>query len=138
LALRKKGFEPVWIIGPQEIGEWKQMKGDFEMPEFSTLDVLARYIYESGYFVGNDSGLGHLASFLEIPTLTITRRRAHAKLWAPGYTTGVIVTPNPWIPNISGFRLRDRHWQKFISTRKVLRAFDRLLGLRAEFGVFGH
>ena len=125
--LYKQNYEPVWIIGPKERGEWASMQGDFKMPEFPTLDTLARYIYESGYLVGNDSGLGHLASFLEIPTLTITRRRALAKLWAPSYAAGVIVTPNPWIPNIRGFRLRDRHWQKFISTRKVLLAFDQLV-----------
>lgn len=126
--LFKKGYESVWIIGPKERSEWLQMKGDFAMPEFSTLDALAHFIYESGYLIGNDSGMGHLASFLEIPTLTITRRKALAKLWGPSYTQGVIVTPNPWIPNIRGFRLRDRHWQKFISTQKVLKAFERLAG----------
>jgi heptosyltransferase III len=125
--LLKQGYEPMWIIGPKERAEWTLGKGDIAMPEFPDLDSLARTIYESGFLIGNDSGMGHLASFLEIPTLTITRRRALAKLWAPSYAAGAVVTPNPWIPNISGFRLRDRHWQKFISTRKVLRAFDRLV-----------
>jgi heptosyltransferase III len=125
--LFKQGYAPEWIVGPKERNEWDPMKGDFAMPEFSTLDLLANYIYESGYLVGNDSGMGHLASFLEIPTLTITRRRALAKLWAPSYAAGIIVTPHSWIPNIRGFRLRDRHWQKFISTQKVLRAFQRLV-----------
>ena len=128
-SLVQRGYEPMWIVGPKERDEWVRMKDDFEMPEFSTLDRLARAIYESGYLIGNDSGMGHLASFLEIPTLTITRRRALAKLWAPSYAPGVVVTPNACIPNIRGFRLRDRHWQKFISTRKVLRSFDRLAHL---------
>jgi heptosyltransferase III len=127
--LLKRGYDPVWIIGPKERTEWISIKGDFDMPEFSTLDALARFIYESAYLVGNDSGLGHLASFLEIPTLTITRRKALARLWAPSYTTGVIVTPPAWIPNIRGFRLRDRYWQKWISIKKVLRSFDRLVKL---------
>jgi ADP-heptose:LPS heptosyltransferase len=125
--LRHLGYDPVWIVGLKEKEDWSIVNQNrLEMPSFPTLDALARYIYESGYMVGNDSGLGHLASFLEIPTVTITRRRALAKLWAPGYTTGQIVTPNPLIPNISGFRLRDRHWKKLISTRKVLRTFLRL------------
>ncbi|MBF8264046.1 MAG: hypothetical protein HW387_1711 [Parachlamydiales bacterium] len=123
--LNQKGFDPVWMIGPKERVVWKQI--GFEMPEFASLDSLASFIYESGYLIGNDSGLGHLASFLEVPTLTITRRRALAKLWAPNYAPGVVVTPNPWIPNIRGLRLRDRYWQKFITTQKVLRAFDRLV-----------
>jgi heptosyltransferase-3 len=87
---------------------------------------LTRFIYESGYLVGNDSGLGHLASFLGVPTCTITRRKALAKLWAPSYTPGAVVTPPPWVPNIRGLRLRDRYWQSFISVEKVLFAFDKL------------
>jgi len=127
--LYQQGYDPMWIIGPKERDEWTLMKGNFAMPEFPNLDSLARTIYESGYLIGNDSGMGHLASFLEIPTLTITRRRALANLWAPSFVPGVVVTPNSWIPNIRGFRLRDRHWQKFISARKVLRAFDRLVSV---------
>lgn len=126
--LAQNNFAPVWMIGPKERTEWADVKNvGFEMPEFETLDALARYIYESGYFIGNDSGLGHLASFLEIPTLTITRRKALARLWAPSFTPGVIVTPNPWILNISGLRLRDRYWKNFISVRKVVKGFRRLV-----------
>jgi len=124
--LFQQGYEPVWIIGPKEREAWGRLNSGFPMTEFASLDELAHYIYESGFMIGNDSGIGHLASFLEIPTVTITRRKALAKLWAPSYVAGAIVTPPSWIPNISGFRLRDRHWQKFISTRKVLRAFKRL------------
>lgn len=125
--LQKKSYEPVWMIGPKERKEWADQKTGIEMPEFANLDMLAGYIYESAFLIGNDSGMGHLASFLEIPTLTITRRRALARLWRPSFTTGIVVTPNPWIPNISGFRLRDRHWQKFISTKKVMRGFEKLV-----------
>ena len=129
-ALKAKGYEPVWIIGPQERDDWDGC--GFEMPEFLTLDALARFIYESGYLIGNDSGMGHLASFLNVPTLTVTRRKALARLWGPSYSNSIIVTPNPWIPNISGLRLRDRHWKKWISTHKVLRAFDRLVALEVD------
>lgn len=127
LHLRKEGFDPQWILGPQEREEWEKLERyDFSAPVFSSLDHLARWIYESGYLLGNDSGLGHLASFLGIPTLTIARRGTLAKLWAPSHSPGVVVTPHPWIPNIRGLRLRDRHWKRFISTQKVLRAFDEL------------
>jgi heptosyltransferase III len=128
--LQEKNFTPAWLISPKERSDWAILKPfKWETPEFFTLDALASFIYESGYFIGNDSGLGHLASFLNIPTLTIARRRALAKLWGPSYASGRIVTPHPWIPNISGFRLRDRHWQKFIPTKKVLRAFVKLVVL---------
>jgi ADP-heptose:LPS heptosyltransferase len=130
--LRKEGFDPVYILGKEARENWKD-QSDWRAPEFPTLDEAARYIYESGYLLGNDSGVGHLASFLGIPTLTITRRKAFARLWAPSYAPGVVVNPHPWIPNISGLRLRDRHWQKFISTEKVLRAFDRLVQVDKKF-----
>ncbi len=127
LRLRKEGFDPIWIIGPEERSEWLDLEQhDFSIPEFPTLDELTRFIYESGYLLGNDSGLGHLASFLGVPTLTITRRKALARLWAPSYTPGTVVTPPAWIPNIRGLRLRDRYWQSFISVEKVLFAFDKL------------
>jgi ADP-heptose:LPS heptosyltransferase len=34
----------------------------FAMPDFQSLSDVAAFIYESGRFVGNDSGLAHLAS----------------------------------------------------------------------------
>lgn len=125
--LKDQNYDPVWIVGPGERKEWESFaRMDFKMPEFSTLDDLASFVYQSGFLIGNDSGLGHLASFLNIPTLTITRRRALANLWAPSFAKGVVVTPSRWIPNISGFRCRDRYWQKWISVQKVLKAFNRL------------
>lgn len=128
--LEKEGFEPQFVLGGKEREAWGG-QAKFFAPVCSTLDDLASYVYESAYLLGNDSGLAHLASFLGIPTLTVTRRKALARLWAPSFAPGVVVTPHPWIPNIRGLRLRDRYWQKFISTEKVLRSFDRLVQITA-------
>jgi ADP-heptose:LPS heptosyltransferase len=97
------------------------------MPFFPSLNLLAHFIYESGYLIGNDSGLGHLASALGIPTLTLCRRKAWANMWAPSFSKGVVVTPQSWIPNIRGLRLRDRYWKKFISVSMAERAFEKLI-----------
>jgi heptosyltransferase-3 len=118
--LKERGYSPVFIAGP----EWGNC--GIEQQTFPNLDLLARYLYESGYLIGNDSGLGHLASALGIPTLTLSRRKALANLWAPSMSFNVVVTPGSWIPNISGFRLRDRCWKKFISVNKARRGFERL------------
>lgn len=127
LHLKKMGYEPVFIPGSQEADSWRSYLGEkFEVAEFSTLDQLAGFIYESGFLVGNDSGLGHLASAVGIETITICRRKALAKLWAPSLAKNIAVTPSSLIPNVRGFRLRDRHWQKFISVKKVIRAFELL------------
>lgn len=125
LHFKQEGLEPVFIPGIKEKEHWEGWGVD--VPTFSSLDLLARYLYESGYLVGNDSGLGHLASALGIPTLTLCRRHTQASLWAPSFRKGIVVTPHPWIPNISGFRLRDRYWKSFISVGMVRRAFERLL-----------
>ena len=99
----------------------------FKLPTFATLDLLARFIYESGYLIGNDSGLGHLASALGVPVLTFCRRKTWANMWAPSFQQGVVLTPSSLIPNISGFRLRDRYWKKFISVGMARRGFERLI-----------
>lgn len=121
LQLKHEGFDPVFIAD----SSWS-IDG-IESCQFSTLDLLASYLYESSYLIGNDSGLGHLASSLAIPTLTLSRRKALANLWAPSFYSNVVVTPSSWIPNIRGFRLRDRHWKKFISVSKVHQGFQRLV-----------
>ncbi len=124
LHLEKEGYQPCFVPGIKEREAWEDI--GFEISHFATLDLLARYIYESGYLIGNDSGLGHLASALGISTLTFCRRRALANMWAPSFHKGVVVTPSGWVPNIRGFRLRDRHWQKFVTVGMALRAFARL------------
>ncbi len=125
LHLQRSGFQPIVVPGRADMSEWKNL--GLELADFPTLDALARFIYESGYLVGNDSGLGHMASAMGIRTLIVCRRKAVAKLWAPSFTRGVVLTPSSWIPNIRGLRLRDKHWHKFISVNQARRAFESLL-----------
>ena len=128
LYLKKEGYQPVFVPGPEEIQNWEDLKEfRLEVAEFSTLDALARYIYESGYLIGNDSGLGHLASALGIPTMSLFRRKTWAKMWAPSFAQSVVVAPSNLVPNIRGFRLRDRYWQKFVTVNMARRGFERLV-----------
>ncbi len=122
LHLERLGYEPAWVVGNQREG-WE----DLPVHHFPDLDSLTSFFYESGFFIGNDSGLGHIASAVGIPTLTIARRKTQAKLWAPSFTHGAAVAPPSWIPNVRGFRLRDQRWSWFIPVRAVARAFDRLV-----------
>lgn len=128
--LQKEGFDPVLIPGIKE--SWEGL--GFEIALFPSLDLLARYLYETGFLIGNDSGLGHLASAMGVPTLTFCRRKTWANMWAPSFHKGVVVTPSSWIPNIRGFRLRDRHWKKFVSVGMARRAFERLVQLAPTTG----
>jgi heptosyltransferase III len=120
--LREAGFDPLFILSPRERDLWPEV----EAPLFETLDVLAAYVYESAFFIGNDSGIGHLASCLGLPTLTICSTKRSGDFWRPDWSPGTILYPPSWMPNLKGMRWRDRHWKRLISVRSVLSHFQRL------------
>lgn len=124
LELKKRGFSPFFSLSQKERESWK--REEVEIPEFSTLSEAAGFIYESGYMIGNDSLIGHLASNLHIPTLIIADNRERMQLWRPGWLQGEVITPPSWVPNWKGLRLKERHWQRFISKRQVLSSFINL------------
>lgn len=120
-SLKKKGFEVVFMLSPYERNEFKELKS----PYFTNLEQASNYMYESGYFIGNDSGLGHLASLLNIPLITIGNNKKNLDLWRPGYRKGILVTPSKFIPNIKGLKIRQNKWAHFISPRKILKIFHK-------------
>jgi len=117
--LSEKGYRPAMILTEEERIGW-DLKS-IEAPHFTNLSELATFVYESGVMVGNDSGIGHLASCLSVPTVTICRNAQSSKFWRPAWARGEVVIPSHWIPNIKGLRLRDKHWKKWITLDKVLR-----------------
>jgi ADP-heptose:LPS heptosyltransferase len=122
--LEQKHFEPVFIMSPQERSEWMEILQDrFSLPLFATIDSLARFIYESGFMIGNDSGIGHLASNLGIPTLSLFARKSVSNLWRPEWGKGQVVTPTFQLP---GARLRTKYWKNFLTVNKVLSSFNKL------------
>lgn len=123
--LRKLGFDPVFIVSPAEHPMWVEiLQNEFPLPVFVQLNMLAEFIFESGYLIGNDSGNGHLASNLNIPTLSIFARQTTAKLWRPGWGKNLVVTSTLTLP---GARMQTRHWQKLLTVSKVVRSFQRLV-----------
>ena len=125
--LKEENYEVVFTVSPHEQNEWKHLVQDrFELPYFSTLSDLAEYIYESGYMIGNDSLMGHLASNLNIPTLIISNNGKRMKLWRPGWLKGEILTPPSFIPNWKWMRLREKYWQKYIPVSSALKSFYKL------------
>lgn len=121
--LKKEGFDPVFVLAEEERRGWENQ----EAVSFSNLSELAAFVAESGYMIGNDSGVGHLASCLGLPTITICRSKMAADFWRPAWSEGIVVVPPGWIPNLKGLRLRDQHWQKFISAKEVFTAFLTLI-----------
>jgi heptosyltransferase III len=122
--LKKQGYHPIFILTKEERKEWDVDKID--APLFNNLSELSAFICESGYMIGNDSGIGHLASCLGLPTLTICRSAQAARFWRPAWINGEVITPSPWIPNLKGLRWRDKHWQKWVTIPSALKCFHRL------------
>lgn len=118
--LVKGGWEPVFIVPPEEAAEWGA-------PLFPTLAELAAFLYESGYLIGNDSGPGHLASNLGLPTVIIGPSKEHLSLWRPGWHQGEIVYPPSWTSN---FKLTRQNWKMFIPVNHVFKQFKKLTDIK--------
>ena len=128
--LQKKGFEPVFIMSKAESEEWQTVVNNaFPLIGFSTIADCAAYLYESGYFIGNDSGGGHLASCLGIPTLSIHGRKKKARLWQPGWGHVRVATPRV---NFIGNHLRQHYWKYLLTTGRVERCFKQLVQMAAH------
>ncbi len=91
------------------------------IPLFPSIEELCSFIYESGYFIGNDSGPGHIASYLQIPSLIIAKSHKQMRLWRPGWKSATILTPPHWIPNWKGSRLREKYWKQLVTINKVIK-----------------
>ena len=123
--LEKEGFEIAFSLSPDEKEKWRGIP--FAIPEFPNLSTLASYLYESYFLIGNESGTGHLASNLGIPTLIIASCPKQMALWRPGFLLGKVVTPSSYIPNTKLLRLRENRWQSFISPRRVVKTFHEVV-----------
>ncbi|WP_244195957.1 glycosyltransferase family 9 protein [Paraburkholderia susongensis] len=124
VELRDQGFSPEFVVAPQERADWKHVeKLGITLPDLPSLDHVATWLFESGWFIGNDSGIGHLASSLQIPTISLFMRRGIARTWRPGWGIGRVLIGGAYLPT---GRLRERYWKYLLSVSKVTQAFEQL------------
>ncbi|MFM0287506.1 glycosyltransferase family 9 protein [Paraburkholderia megapolitana] len=122
--LQRKGYEPHFVIAEHERARWKDIDmSGVPAPVFADLGTLAAWVYESGYFIGNDSGIGHLASNLDIPAVSLFRRRGVSARWRPAWGAVEIILPWQWVPTS---RLKERLWKETLTCSRVLSAFVRM------------
>ena len=122
--LRKRGYDVQFVIAPHERERWRDLATlDIPAPHFANLHELACCVYESGWFIGNDSGIGHLASNLGIPSLSLFRRRRVAERWRPAWGVVDVVLPWQWVPTAY---LKEKLWRQTLTCNRVLAAFARL------------
>lgn len=123
--LRRHGFDPHFVVAPEERSAWVDVLDEgLQVPAFDTLGDVAAWVYESGWFIGNDSGIGHLASNLDIPTLSLFMRRGIARTWRPGWGGGLVLIGSSFLPG--GARFKERFWKYALTVGRVERAFAQL------------
>lgn len=116
--LKEKGLDPVFTVSSEERGHWPSA------PLFTSLEETTSFLYESGAFIGNDSGLGHIASYLKIPHLIIGPSQKHLSLWRPGWHPGICCCPPLWIDKIKWTR---EMWKTFITINSVIKSLEHIL-----------
>lgn len=119
--LKQNGWEPVFSLAPSEASRLSSnITKTYAAPLFDNLLELAKFYYESAAFIGNDSGNGHLASAMGLPTMTLFNR------WKPNYSFrpawGLSATKAPFLPE----SLVKQHWSAFLSVESVYSMFERL------------
>ena len=117
--IKKIGYEPVFFMTPKEAAENDFPITGFPVVIVKNLQELAKLIYEASFFVGNDSGVGHLASCLKIPTVSIFSSKRKKGLWRPDWYKNQAVVPYSIVPNIKGLRMRQRCWKSLIEVSRV-------------------
>jgi hypothetical protein len=124
MQLRENGFAPEIVVAPSERAEWAHLQ-EHGLPvhTFGSLDEVAQWIHESAWFIGNDSGLAHLASNVGVPAISLMVRNKVARRWRPGWTSSRAVLPLPVLP---GKIAKDLLWQRFLPVSRVMRAFTDL------------
>lgn len=128
--LQKLGCTVAFCVPLQCRFQWEHIlaKG-FLLPVFPSIREAISYIFESYLFVGNDSGLGHIASNLQIPTVIVSNCYKRMRLWKPGWFPSRVLTPAKWIFNPKKYRYREKYWDRFISTRQVVNACKEFITL---------
>ncbi|SDV50067.1 glycosyltransferase family 9 protein [Chitinasiproducens palmae] len=127
--LQASGLETAFIVAPEERAEWSWLDDEgMAMPVFGSISALAAWLYESGWMIGNDSGIAHLASNLGVPAISLAVRRKIAIRWRPGWAASRAVLPLPVLP---GKIAKDRLWKFFLPVGRVLAAYE---DLRRETG----
>tara|TARA_R110000822_G_scaffold8704_16_gene34255 strand:+ start:3011 stop:4042 length:1032 start_codon:yes stop_codon:yes gene_type:complete len=83
-ALRRRGWRVEFVCMPSEHQALAARLPGFLVHSFPDIRCLMEFVAGAATVISNDSGGGHLASMMGIPTFTITRRRKQF-VWRPGF-----------------------------------------------------
>ncbi len=81
--IRSLGFTPLFLLGPPEEGMRERIEREGFRALFSKPIVeVAHILSSSALYLGNDSGITHLAAALGVPTLVIFKK-TDPRIWRP-------------------------------------------------------
>ncbi len=83
-AIRRRGWRVEFVGMPREQQVLEAALSGFKVNSFANIKGLIDYVSTASVVISNDSGGGHLASLMGLPTFTITRRGEHF-VWRPGF-----------------------------------------------------
>ena len=112
--LIQQDYNPLFIVTPDQLNKYSTIYNKFDVTSCKNISELTSLVYESAVVISNDSGGAHLASFLNIPNIVITRRTGNFG-YRPSFNDGYVVTP------YFQFKfLGKRIWSPFIRNKKIL------------------
>jgi hypothetical protein len=131
--LKRQGFEVEFILSPEDIKAAERLRGK-GMDCFIQADLgaVAQRLAESFWFIGNDSGIGQLASNVGAKTITLFPLPRRAQRWKPCWGPAMTVCPtlSEKIPEIG----RSLLWKQWITPEAVLETFRRFREVTDSFG----
>lgn len=119
--LIKNGWKIEVFGSHQEASLLSPFKGLADIHLSLPLDQLLYKLAQSELFVGNDSGLGHLASLAGIPTISLFKSYNHGKLWQPTWSSNIVISPFLPLPG----KLRNSLWKSQLYIWQVTRAIEK-------------
>lgn len=97
--LHARGYDVQFVVEPRHVQQWRWIEAQgLRLVAHDSLDSLAAWISGAGLFIGNDSGLAHLASNVGVPAISLAMRHRIALRWAPGWAPSEALTPLPLLP----------------------------------------
>ncbi len=91
--LQTKGYDPIVTVAPNERQTWLKLCGEItEVPLFESIKDLAEFYRDAALFIGNDSGNGHLASALGVPTIQMFMGWKKSPAWRAGWAENTVIT----------------------------------------------
>lgn len=118
--LRRKGWDVDFLCLPAEKARIVAQVTSFPVRTFPTVGELMDHLANRQAVISNDSGGGHLASLMGIPTVTITRRNK-VFVWRPGFDPR-----NEVIAPLLSVKIAGRYcWRPFVPVWRIPNVLER-------------